>query len=109
MGDTQMTEQPAAPAAKQEAPAGPPAVPAAAGPPAPLTPDEERQLGELIAKRDAATMHTGVRVRITSAHSELRYGGTTVTHDWSMVPVVAIGPLESAAYDAGVDIEQEGV
>ena len=83
------------------------AVPAVS--PSGLTPDEEAQLGRLLAKRSASEEGGTERLRISpeSGHSSMEFGGVTVRSDWTDVPARLVPHLFNAAADAGVTIERE--
>jgi hypothetical protein len=73
-----------------------------------LTPDEERQLGELTRKRDEAAAAPGsVRMRVEGEHAEMTFGGITIGREYTTVPPHMAGPLSTAAADAGVKLTQE--
>jgi hypothetical protein len=73
-----------------------------------LTADEERQLGELQARRDAAAAKADVtRFKVEAPHSELRFGGVSVGREFTPVPTNMIAPLAEAAANAGVTLTQE--
>lgn len=72
-----------------------------------LNADEERQLGELIDKRDRAAADVRVRLRVTSGHESVSYGGVTVGKDFTEVPEHLVAGLTEGAANAGVDIEQD--
>lgn len=72
-----------------------------------LSPDEERQLGELLAKRDKAGGVATVRLRVEGAHQSIRVGHTEVGRDWTEVPEHMVTALEQGAADAGVTLTQE--
>jgi hypothetical protein len=75
----------------------------------PLSPDEEKQLGEL---RDRATRQSSgqigtIRMKVELPHSAMTHAGATIGPDWTEVPAW-LGPiLASAAADAGVKITQQ--
>jgi hypothetical protein len=108
-----MTEPDSTPAAPPAAP--PPPAPPAPPAPAPeaaagLTPDEERQLGELLAKQAATAGGSGaVRMKILNAPegTTITHGGVTVGTDFSDVPASMAAAMVTAADDAGMEIEQE--
>lgn len=109
-----MTEQPPPDAPPPATP--PPDAPPAAPPDAPadaagLTPDEETELGTLIAKREAgisAASGGTVRMKIDGPDgSSMTFGGITVTTEYTDVPAAHAASLMSAADDAGMTIEQE--
>jgi hypothetical protein len=84
--------------------------PAASAKPDPgpgLTRAEEDQLAAL--QRKAATAAAGkmVEVRIDLPHSEMHYGGVKVTNEFSPVLESMVGPLATAAADAGVKLIQK--
>lgn len=72
-----------------------------------LTADEERQLGELMDKRDRAAAGGVVRLRVTSGHESVSYGGVTVGQDFTEVPEHLVAGLTEGAANAGVEIEQD--
>jgi len=73
-----------------------------------LTASEERQLGELQAKRDAAASNAAsARFKVEEPHSEIIFGGLRVGRDFTPVPDHMIAPLASAASDSGVTLTQE--
>jgi hypothetical protein len=95
-------------------PAGAQAPPNVIKPPEPeperkgdLSADEERQLGELMERRDRAAASSSVRLRVTSGHQSVSYGGVTVGRDYTEVPEHAVAGLIEGAANAGVDIEQD--
>jgi hypothetical protein len=73
-----------------------------------LTSKEERELGRLLRKRDAASAAgAGARFKVKGAHSELHFGGLVIGRDFTYVPENMIGPVATAAADAGVELTQE--
>lgn len=72
-----------------------------------LSADEERQLGELLEKRDRAAAGGNVRLRVTSGHESVSYGGVTVGQDFTEVPEHLVAGLTEGAANAGVEIEQD--
>ena len=93
-----MTEQPAAPAKQQAAPA----------PDQPLSAQEEAYLGKLLARQAAAAAQEGsVRMKVEGDHESISYGGLTVGAEFTPVPAQLVAPLIEAATDAGVTITQE--
>jgi hypothetical protein len=115
-----MTEQPAAaaaappaapaPAAQQQAP--PPAAPAQEEPRVAgktgLTTDQQVQLGELVAARDAAAVAAGaVQMTVEEPHAAFTYGGVTVTTDPTTVPASIVPAIVQAAAEAGVTLTQQ--
>lgn len=86
--------------------AQPAAVPPAGG--SGLTAAEERQLGELQARKTAAAGEFGTeRLRVLPPHVSMTYGGITIGPEFTEVPGNLAGALASAAASAGVEIEQE--
>lgn len=72
-----------------------------------LSADEERQLGELLEKRDRGTGPAPVRLRVNSDHESVTYGGFTIGRDYTEVPQHLVAGLTEGAANAGVDIEQD--
>ena len=125
-----MTDAPASPPAASPAPGGgatppkaqqgaqpagaqaPPNVVAQQAPPGEpgnegLTPDEERQLGELLDKRDRAGTDTVVRLRVEGDHSSVQVGHVVVGTDWTDVPEHLVAAVTEGAELAGVQVTQE--
>jgi hypothetical protein len=93
-----MTEQPAAPAGKQQT-----------APPSQDAPDErvEKLRAELAAAEAALPPPPGtVRVRVRPPHESLIHAGTFVGRDFTPVPAGALARLSAAAADAGVVLEE---
>lgn len=72
-----------------------------------LDADEERQLGELLAKRDRAAASGSVRLKVTSNHESVSYGGLTVGQEFTEVPTHLVAGFVEGAADAGVEITQD--
>lgn len=72
-----------------------------------LTPGEERQLGELIAKRDAAAAGGTVRLRVEGGHESVQVGHVVVGREWTDVPASMVSALTEGAADAGVQVTQD--
>lgn len=73
-----------------------------------LSADEERQLGRLLARREAASgAGEIVRMRVEGPHESLTHAGITVGREWTEVPAGLSSALTTAAEDAGVLIVQE--
>jgi hypothetical protein len=115
-----MTEQPAAapPAAAPAPPAPQQQAPAAAAAPAQeeprvagltgLTTNQEVQLGELVAARDAAAVAAGaVQMTVSEPHAAFTYGGITITTDPTTVPASMVAAVTQAAAEAGVTLTQQ--
>jgi hypothetical protein len=94
-----------------EAAPGPPAAAEQAAEPAAeggLTADEERQLGELQARRDAASSGPPpVRIKVEAPHSAMTFGGVTVGTEFQDVPARLAADMHEAAIAAGVTLTQE--
>lgn len=98
--------QPPAPAPpRAPAPASAPAKTTADGS---LSADEERLLGDLLARRDKAARVEPVRLKVEPPHSALHWGGHVVGEDWTEVPASAEPHIMNAAAEAGVTISREG-
>lgn len=79
-----------------------------AGPAGPgLTPDEEKKLGELLAKRDTASGATQLRLKVVGDHESMTFGGLTIGREYTDVPPHMAGDITEAAALAGVEITQE--
>ena len=117
-----MTEQPqtpatAAPAAGQQPAQAPsrPASPAPSQQDAPQEPaseglsaDEQAELGQLLAKRDAAVAGPDpVRLKVEPPHASISFGGVTVASEFTSVPASIAAAVTGAAAEAGVKITQE--
>lgn len=74
---------------------------------APLTPDQERTLGELLAKRDAAAAVPTVRLKVEPPHSSVTVNFVTVGPEFTEVPESAAAAIMQGANDAGVTITQD--
>jgi hypothetical protein len=64
------------------------------------------------ALRDARAAESGmdmVRMRVMPPHSELHHANVVIYSTFTPVPASLAAALESAAADAGVDLEQEEV
>ena len=72
-----------------------------------LTPDEERQLGDLLAKRDKAAAADTVRLRVEGVHESVQVGHVVVGRDWTEVPVSMVAALTEGAAEAGVQVTQD--
>jgi hypothetical protein len=72
-----------------------------------LSPNEERQLGELLDKRDRSVPGGTVRLKVTSGHESVSYGGLTVGKDFTDVPEHLVAGLTEGAAVAGVEITQD--
>jgi hypothetical protein len=72
-----------------------------------LTADEERQLGQLLARQTAAAGAGSVAMKVEEPHSELHFGGVTLSREWSNVPAHIAGALAEAAERAGVKLSQQ--
>jgi hypothetical protein len=72
-----------------------------------LTPDEERQLGELLDKRNKTAAGGTVRLRVEGDHESVQVGHVVVGRDWTDVPVAMVAALTEGAADAGVKITQD--
>jgi hypothetical protein len=102
---------PSLPVVKGPAPVPPndaPTVPVSA--PSELSPDEERQLGDLLDRRDrAAASGDVVELKVEPPHSEMvSPSGHRIGSDWTTVPARAESRIMSAAADAGVTITRKG-
>ena len=102
--DSGQPDQQAQPAEQQPAPAANGGEQETDG----LTAEEEAQLGELLAKRDAAAAAAGgVRMKVEGDHQSLSYGGLTVGSEFTDVPASMVGPMTTAAAESGVQLTQE--
>lgn len=72
-----------------------------------LSPAEEARLGDLLAKRDASAAAAPVRMKVEGPHASLHYGGLTIGTEYTDVPPHLVGPMTTAAAEAGVTITQE--
>jgi hypothetical protein len=73
-----------------------------------LSADEERQLADLIGKRDrAAARAGGIRLKVEEPHESLTYGGVTVGREFSEVPAHIAAQFTQAAAEAGVTVTQQ--
>jgi len=102
----------AAPAGQQPAQAPGPAPPAAPSPESPtaegLSVSEQTELGQLLAKRDAAAAGAGASsLKVEPPHSAFSYGGVTVASEFTDVPALMAAAVVEAAAEAGVTITQE--
>jgi hypothetical protein len=90
-------------------PGGTPADAAAEGSqPDQLTPEEERQLGDLLDKREKARNAADtVRLKVEGPHTEMIFGGTSIGTDWTDVPASQVSHIMNAAAGAGVTISRE--
>jgi hypothetical protein len=72
-----------------------------------LTPDEERKLGELLAKRDESASQAPIRLKVTGDHESMTFGGVTIGREFTAIPPSMVGGITEAAALAGVEITQE--
>ena len=104
-----MTSQPETPAAAA------PERPQAAQAPAPATPRtgrlsaaEEAELGQLLARRDAAAAGADpASLKVEPPHQSFTFGGVTVASEYTSVPASMAAAVTGAAAEAGVKITQE--
>lgn len=72
-----------------------------------LTADEEKLLGELLARRDTAAGPAPLRLRVEGEHESMTFGGLTIGREYTDVPPSMQGDITEAAALAGVKITQE--
>src|SRR5580704_6557281 len=62
-----------------------------------LTPAEERQLGDLLAKRDKTAAARTVRLRVEGEHESVQVGHVVVGREWTEVPVQLVSSVTEGA------------
>jgi hypothetical protein len=72
-----------------------------------LTPAEERQLGDLLAKRDKSAAARTVRLRVEGEHESVQVGHVVVGREWTEVPVQLVSSVTEGAAEAGVQVTQD--
>ena len=72
-----------------------------------LSPDEERQLGDLLAKRDKTAAASTVRLRVEGDHESVQVGHVVVGREWTEVPVQLVSSITEGAAEAGVQVTQD--
>jgi hypothetical protein len=72
-----------------------------------LSPDEERQLGDLLAKRDKTAAARTVRLRVEGNHESVQVGHVVVGREWTEVPVQLVSSITEGAAEAGVQVTQD--
>jgi hypothetical protein len=73
-----------------------------------LSADEQRQLGELLDKRDqAAAGDDAAELKVESPHSSMLHSNVLITSDWTTVPGHLVPAIETAAAAAGVTLSRK--